>query len=136
VDGKKILIVDDEDTIRDVLETAFSKAGYCVCLATGAEEALEVLRKEYIPVIFIDLGLEILNGFELCGYIRKNSPSAFIYALTGFAALFSPHENRGAGFDDYFTKPVSLKTLYKVAKNSFEKIQRLTYKPLAYNKGT
>ena len=131
VDEKKILIVDDEDTIRDVLETAFSKAGYCVRLATGAEEALEVLRKEYIPVIFIDLGLEMMNGFELCRYIRKDSPSAFIYALSGNTELFSPHENRGTGFDDYFTKPVSLKALYKVAKDSFEKIQRLTYNPHA-----
>jgi DNA-binding response OmpR family regulator len=131
VDEKKILIVDDEDTIRDVLDQAFSKAGYCVRLANGAEEALEILRNEYIPVIFIDLGLEMMNGFELCGIIRKDSPSAFIYALSGNAELFSPHKTRGAGFDDCFTKPVSLKTLYKVAKGSFEKIQRLTYKPLA-----
>jgi DNA-binding response OmpR family regulator len=131
VDEKKILIVDDEDAIRELLEKAFCKAGYCVHLATGAEDALEILRNEYIPVIFIDLGLETMNGFELCRYIRKDNPSAFIYALSGNAELFSPHENRGSGFDDYFTKPVSLKTLYKVAKNSFEKIQRLTYKPLA-----
>ncbi len=129
VDEKKILVIDDEDTIREILEKAFCKAGYCVRLATGAKEALEILRKEYIPVIFIDLGLEIMNGFELCGHIRKDSPSAFIYALTGYAALFSPHEIRGAGFDDYFSKPISINTLYKVAKDSFEKIQRLTNKP-------
>ena len=129
VDEKKILIVDDEDTIREILEKAFCKAGYCVRLATGAKEALEILRNEYIPVIFIDLGLETMNGFELCGHIRKDSPSAFIYALSGNAELFSPHENRGAGFDDYFTKPISINILYKVAKDSFEKIQRLTNKP-------
>jgi DNA-binding response OmpR family regulator len=131
VDKKKILIVDDEDTIRELLEMAFCKAGYCVRLATSAEEALEVLQNEYIPVIFLDLGLKKMNGFELCGIIRKDNPSAFIYALSGNADLFRPPENRGAGFDDYFSKPVSLKALYKVAEDSFEKIQRLTYKPLA-----
>ena len=129
MDEKKILVVDDEDIIREMLEKAFCKAGYCVRLATGAKEALEILRKEYIPVIFIDLGLEIMNGFELCRYIRKDSSSALIYALSGYAELFSPHEIRGAGFDDYFTKPISINTLYKVAKDSFEKIQRLTNKP-------
>jgi DNA-binding response OmpR family regulator len=129
VDEKKILIVDDEDTIRELLEKAFCNAGYCVRLATCAKEALEIIRKEYIPVIFIDLGLEIMNGFELCGYIRKDSPSAFIYALTGYAALFNPHEIRGVGFDDYFSKPISIKTLYKVVEDSFKKIQRLTNKP-------
>ena len=129
MDEKKILVVDDENIIREMLEKAFCKAGYCVRLATGAKEALEILRKEYIPVIFIDLGLEIMNGFELCRYIRKDSPSALIYALSGYAELFGPHEIRGAGFDDYFTKPISINTLYKVAKDSFEKIQRLTNKP-------
>lgn len=131
MDEKKILIVDDDDTIRELLEKAFCKAGYGVRLAPGAKEALEILRNEYIPVIFLDLGLKKMNGFELCGIIRKDSPSAFIYALSGNAELFRPPENRGAGFDDYFTKPVSLKALYKVAKDSFEKIQRLTYNPLA-----
>jgi DNA-binding response OmpR family regulator len=126
---EKILIVDDEDTIRALLNEAFIKVGYCVRLAANAEEALEALRKEYIPVIFVDLGLEKMNGFELCGIIRKDSPYAFIYALSGNPELFSSHENREAGFDDYFTKPVSLKTLYKVAKDSFEKIQRLTNEP-------
>lgn len=129
MDEKKILIVDDDDTIREVLEKAFSKADYCVRLATGAEEALETLRKEYIPVIFVDLSLEKMNGFELCGIIRKDLPSALIYALSGCAELFNPRVIREAGFDDYFTKPVSLSTLYKVAKDSFEKIQRLTNEP-------
>jgi DNA-binding response OmpR family regulator len=129
VDEKKILIVDDEDTIRELLEKAFCKAGYCVRLATCAKEALEFLRKEYIPVIFVDLGLEKMNGFELCGHIRKASPSSLIYALSGYAELFSSSDIREAGFDDYFTKPVSIDTLYKVAKDSFEKIQRLTNEP-------
>ncbi len=123
MDEKKILIVDDEDTIRDFLETAFSKAGYCVRLATGAAEALEVLRREYIPVIFVDIGLETMNGFELCGHIRKDNPHALIYALSGYPELFHPQNIREAGFDDYFSKPISIKNLYEVAKNSFEKIQ-------------
>ncbi len=63
MDEKKILIVDDEETIRELLEKAFCKAGYGVRLAPGAKEALEILRNEYIPVIFIDLGLEMMNGF-------------------------------------------------------------------------
>jgi DNA-binding response OmpR family regulator len=123
VDEKKILIVDDDDTIREVLETAFSKAGYCVRLATGAEEALEVLREEYIPVIFVDIGLEKMNGFELCGIIRKDLPSALIYALSGCAELFLPQDIHEAGFDDYFSKPISIETLYKVVEDSFKKIQ-------------
>ena len=63
-----------------------------------------------------------MNGFELCEIIRKDNPSAFIYALSGNTEFFGPHKTRGAGFDDYFTKPVSINILYEVAKNSFDKI--------------
>ena len=55
--------------------------------------------------MFIDLGLETMNGFELCENIRKNNPDAIIYALTGYAGLFGPQEILEAGFDDYFAKP-------------------------------
>lgn len=129
MDEKKILIVDDEDTIREIFEQAFCRAGYCVRLATGAEDAMKILRDEYVPVIFIDLGLELMNGFELCRYIRKDSSSALIYALSGNAELFSKHDIREAGFDDYFSKPISIHTLYKVVEDSFKKIERLTNKP-------
>jgi len=114
---------------------------------TAAEQALSVdlrrslgarckrgpgdFKKRIYPCHILRFRFKKMNGFELCGIIRKDSPSAFIYALSGNTELFSPHENRGTGFDDYFTKPVSLKALYKVAKASFEKIQRLIYKPLA-----
>ncbi len=120
---KKILIVDDEDTIRMVLDEAFSKAGYCVRLATGAEDAIPILKNEYIPVIFIDLGLKKISGMELCEHIRKNHSSAFIYALSGNAELFSQCKK---GFDDCFSKPISIHTLYKIVEDSFNKILKLT----------
>ena len=120
---RKILIVDDEASIREMLEMAFGKAGYLVRLATGAEEALGILIKEYIPVMFIDLGLEKMNGFELCENIRKINPEAIIYALTGYAGVFGPQEMLEAGFDDYFGKPISLKDIYQAVKESFIKLE-------------
>ena len=121
---RKILVVDDEALIRELLKDAFSKVGYRVHLASSGEDALAILGQESIPVMFIDLGLETMNGFELCEHIRKDSPDAIIHALTGNAALFVPHEIREAGFDSHLAKPISIKTLYKVAKDSFEKIER------------
>ena len=119
---KKILIVDDEDTILMVLEEAFSKAGYCVRLATDAEDAIAILNNEYIPVIFIDLGLGKISGLELCEQIRKNHPSAFIYALSGNAELFSQNIK---GFNNCFSKPISIHTLYKIVENAFNKLKKL-----------
>jgi CheY-like chemotaxis protein len=116
---RKILIVDDELTVREVLEMAFNRAGYAVRSATCAEEALAILKQESVPLMFIDLGLEKMNGFELCQIIRKSKPDAVIYALTGYAGVFGDREISEAGFDGYFAKPVSVETLYKAAKESF-----------------
>jgi CheY-like chemotaxis protein len=120
---RKILIVDDEAPIREMLEMAFGKAGYLVRLAAGAEEALGILREEYIPVMFIDLGLEKMNGFELCENIRQSNPEAIIYALTGYAGIFGPQEMLEAGFNGYLAKPISIKDIYQAVKKSFIKLE-------------
>jgi len=121
----KILIVDDEAAIRVMLKRAFSRVGYSVRAASSGEEALEILGHEYISVMFLDLGLETMSGFDLCEQIRKQSPNAIIYALTGYARLFGQREIPEAGFDDYFVKPFSLETLYQAASQAFEKIDQL-----------
>ena len=125
MEEKTILVVDDERTVREMLEMAFDRAGYSVRLATSAEEALDIVKQESIPLMFIDLGLEKMNGFELCEHIRKDSPDAIIYALTGYAGLFGEHEIAEAGFDGYFAKPVRVETLYQITKDSFEKLNRV-----------
>ncbi len=125
MEEKTILVVDDERTVREMLEMAFDRAGYSVRLAISAEEALDILKQESIPLMFIDLGLEKMNGFELCEHIRKDSPDAIIYALTGYAGLFGEQEIAEAGFDGYFAKPVRVETLYQITKDSFEKLNRV-----------
>ena len=120
--AKKILVVDDEPIILDMLEDAFSKVGYSVYLAANANEAFEILKQESIPLMFIDLGLAVMNGFELCKNIRKDNQGAIIYALTGYAGVYKPQTMLEAGFDDCFTKPISIKDLYRVVKESFEKL--------------
>ncbi len=121
---KNILVVDDEEAIRGVFEQAFQKAGYIVHCAESAEEALEVLKQDNIQVMFLDLNLPGMNGTDLCKQIRKDKPIAIIHAVTGYTSLFELTDCREAGFDDYFTKPVDLKSLYKAAEDAFEKLDR------------
>jgi CheY-like chemotaxis protein len=121
---KKILIVDDEEPIRDVLTMAFSKQGYTVVAAASAEEALEVLREQTIQIMFLDLKLPGINGLDLCKLIRNNDPIACIFALTGYASVTDLLECRQAGFDDCFPKPVRLTVLLKTAEEGFEKLKR------------
>ena len=118
----KILVVDDEPLILDMLGDAFSKVGYSVYLASSAKEALGILNKESIFLMILDLGLKSMNGFGLCKNIRKDNPGAIIYALTGYSGYYNAQELFEAGFDGIFDKPIILKDLYQVVEDSFEKL--------------
>ena len=119
-----ILVVDDELSILTALEKVFSRSGYRAYLAETAEEALGILEKENINVMFLDLNLPGMNGVELCRKIRKDRPIAVIHAITGYASLFELTDCREAGFDDYFTKPADMEMLLTAAQNAFEKVDR------------
>ena len=120
----KIMIVDDESSIRKLLNRVFSKKGYDIITAESGEEALEILNRENIQVMFIDLKLPGINGIELCRQIRKGNSIACIYAMTGYGSLFELSDCRDAGFDDYFLKPVDLEVFIKTAEDAFSKLER------------
>lgn len=122
--AKKILVVDDEVMVRDLLKDTFILEGYDVRLAEGAETAFEILKDENIEVIFLDLKLFGMNGIELCRQIRKVNPLTIIFAMTGWAALYDVEECREAGFDDFFRKPVKTETLLKAVDGAFERLNR------------
>lgn len=121
---RKLLIVDDERSIRDLFQSAFSDPGYRVHLAEHGEEALDILKRHDIDLIFLDLKLFGMNGIELCRRIRRDKPISIIYAITGWAGLFEVEECREAGFDDFFTKPVPLEVIFTAVENAFEKLER------------
>jgi DNA-binding response OmpR family regulator len=121
---RKILVVDDELSIRDLFADTFNDVGYEVRVAETGEQALEILKEERIEVIFLDLRLFGMNGIELCRKIRKTNPISIIYAMTGWGALFEIEECREAGFDDFFTKPLTYETLSCALEDAFAKIDR------------
>ncbi len=121
---RKILVVDDEVPIRELLSEAFAQEGYKTITAAGGAEALKILDDESIQVLFLDLNMPGMNGIELCRIIREKNPVAVIYAMTGYSTLFTLVECRQAGFDDYFTKPIRLDMAYQAASDAFEKLDR------------
>lgn len=121
---KKILIVDDEVAILDVLKEIFTMHGYQIVTAGSAEKALEILSNESIMVMFLDLKLPEMSGIDLCRQIRKDNQIAIIHALTGYVNVFGLLECRTAGFDDYFIKPANTKILLEAAESAFKKIER------------
>ena len=121
---RKLLIVDDEVSIRDLFQSAFGDIDQEVHMAENGEQALTLLKQHDIDLIFLDLKLFGMNGIELCRQIKKNKPISIIYAITGWMGLFEVEECREAGFDDYFTKPAQIDILSKAVEDAFEKLDR------------
>ena len=104
---RKILIVDDEADIRDILQFNMENAGFCVDTAASAEEALEMLSESH-SLILLDVMMGGMSGFQMAQSLREqgnNVPIIFLTAkdrqddlLTGFSS----------GADDYISKPFSI----------------------------
>ena len=120
----KILIVDDESSVRELFSGVFVDAGYQVVTAEEGNQALDILHRDDIDVIFLDLKLFGMNGIDLCRQIRVTKPVSMIYAITGWAPLFEIEECREAGFDDYFEKPLDMGILLDVVADAFKKLNR------------
>jgi two-component system response regulator ResD len=121
---KKILVVDDEAPIRSLLERAFQKSDYELHATESAESALELIRKENYQIFFLDLLLPKMNGLDLCVQIKKIRPTAFIFAMTGYASVFDLVKCREVGFDDYFPKPFNIDDLRLATDEAFAKLER------------
>lgn len=121
---KKVLVVDDEESICLLLKSALATKGYEVLTAEKPSDALNILDKKTVLVMFIDLNLPEMNGVELCREIIKRNPLTIAYAITGYASHFELAECKGAGFEDYFKKPVRLADIFNAAERAFEKLER------------
>jgi putative two-component system response regulator len=103
----KVLVVDDDDSGRLMIEHALRQAGYEVETARDGREALEMLRVKPIQVVVSDWGMPILNGLELCRAIRSTDFGHYIYfiMLTCRSRPEDALEGLEAGADDFITKP-------------------------------
>jgi len=120
---KQILVVDDEKEIRDILELTFKDAGFLVrSIATG-EDAVEVFKNEDYFVVFLDIKLTGLSGFDICKEMKRIRPNSYIIAMTGYTDLFNQDKCLKAGFDYYFPKPFKFDLLMQLARNALEKVE-------------
>lgn len=108
--NEKILIVDDEISIRQILETRLSLRGYTVLLASNGEEGLQVFRNEQPDLIILDIMLPEINGYEVCHEIRKVSKTPIIM-LSALGEISDRVMGLEIGADDYVMKPFSPKEL-------------------------
>jgi CheY-like chemotaxis protein len=121
---KKILVVDDEDFQRDLLNKLLTKEGYEVTEAESPEAAFAIMKEEEFPVIITDLIMLDMDGVEFCQRIRERNFQSVIIALTGYADLYDLEKLKQVGFDNYLTKPIKLNKIQPVVEAGFKKIKQ------------
>ena len=122
---EKILIIDDDASILEVLQMRLKALGYSVSIAKDGDEAKKVLFLNNINLVLVDLRLSEENGIELMGDIIKNYPRLPIIIITAHGSIESAVEAMRRGAYSYITKPFRNDDLAMQIKNALEK-QRLT----------
>ena len=109
----KILVVDDEKDIVDLIAYNLEKEGFAVLKAYDGEEALELVGLEKPRLVILDLMLPGIQGLEVCKFIRKNPETASlpIIMLTAKGEEIDKILGLEMGADDYITKPFSVREL-------------------------
>lgn len=102
----RILIAEDEDTARHVMETVLKKQSYEAISVSNAEQAIEILQRSPVDLVITDLHLPGVSGIELLKKARAIYPNSTVVVMTAFGTIQSAVEAMKAGAYDYLTKPV------------------------------
>lgn len=108
---KKILVVEDEQRIAELLKKGLEEFGYVVTLAFDGEMGRRLVNNHTYDLIIADIVLPHINGFELCKEIRKVQPDIPIIMLTALGTTDDKLEGFDSGADDYMVKPFDLREL-------------------------
>ncbi len=109
LNGVHVMIVDDSKTIRRTAETLLSKAGAKVSMANDGFEALAMIAEKEPQLVFVDIMMPRLDGYQTCALIKSNArfASTPVVMLSSKDGLFDRARGRIVGCDDYLTKPFS-----------------------------
>ena len=109
LENLKIMVIDDSKTIRRTAETLLSKAGCEVVTATDGFDALAKIADTRPDLIFVDIMMPRLDGYQTCALIKNNSEfkSTPVIMLSSKDGLFDKAKGRIVGSDQYLTKPFS-----------------------------
>jgi len=115
----KILIAEDDEMVRDVIEKLLTDEGYSVVMANDGLEAVKMLRMENIFLVLTDLRMPGADGMEVLRTAVQVNPKTSVVILTAYGTLDTALEAMKAGAYDYIVKPFVMQQLILVVRNAF-----------------
>src|SRR6201996_6268733 len=124
---KKILVIDDEEWLREMMLLALRQRGFEVIEAENGERGIEVARKELPDLILCDVNMDKVDGYLTLSTLRNIPSTAAIpfILMTGLADNAGMRHGMELGADDYLPKPFSIEALYAAVETRLKKSQAL-----------
>ncbi len=118
---EKILVVDDERSLREVLSIMLKRAGYAVTEASDGEEAISHVNREIFDLVITDLRMPKADGMAVLKAVKSSSPETVVLVITAFATADSAVDAMKQGAYDYLTKPFQVDEVQLIIRNALEK---------------
>jgi len=115
----KILVVDDEEIMRNLLDKLLSIEGYNILTAVDGQDALEVIAKENVDLVVSDMKMPRMDGFELLKNLRNNYPDIGVVIMTGYGDTYTVKDALLLGADEYLSKPFKRLELLSVVEKAY-----------------
>jgi DNA-binding response OmpR family regulator len=119
----RILIIDDDATVRRSLEVALKKNGYEVDVAENGQEAIKKSKAKLYNLALVDLRLPDMDGIELLTSMREAAPKMVKIIITGYPSQENAIEAVNRGADGYMVKPYTMEELLRKIKEQLQKQQ-------------
>jgi two-component system response regulator PilR (NtrC family) len=116
-----ILIVDDEQSYRQLLSLVFEGDGHSIRTATNGREALDLLQDEAADVVISDVRMPDMDGIDLLRAVRETQPDLGVVLMTAFASVETAREAFKLGADDFIQKPFDVEELKLIVRKTLEK---------------
>lgn len=107
----KILVVDDDEAVRESLRRSLTFNGYSVVLAENGEQALNIINQQQLDGMILDVMMPQIDGLQVCRELRNRGDDMPILMLTARDAISERVAGLDAGADDYLPKPFALEEL-------------------------
>jgi len=122
-EASRILVIDDDENIRNVLATLLKREGYEADTAKDGKEAIAKSSEAFYNMALIDIRLPDMEGTKLLSLMPTTTPRMMKVIVTGFPAIENAIEAISSGVDAYLTKPVSTEKLLTTVKKLLDKQQ-------------
>ena len=120
--NNKILVVDDEQSIREIIRDFLTESGYQVTLAVDGLDALEKVQFELFDLYLIDIYMPRMTGLELLEKIKQIQPLAVVIISTGYSSIDVAVKAIRSGAFHYLTKPIQAEELINVVNSGLQQV--------------